>query len=175
MVDIPNDNNMPPTDDDDKYSESSEGRSDDKDIDDNPSNVTIPAELISHLGLYWDHPEDKRRSDVVYWVARLDYYFNGDKKALELSISDRYVLSVLLDIHIKDELYVDAITTSHTSKTIPQFGFNCDIKEFGQEGWEVIKLELKDNLIGMEGVSFVKPSDLEDDLVKIKVRGFADG
>ena len=61
--------------------------------------------------------------------------FEGDKKFHGLSDSDRYVLSVLLDVHIKDGPYTDSIATSHhTSKTTPQFGFNHGIKEFGQEG-----------------------------------------
>ena len=50
-----------------------------------------------------------------------------------MSDSDRYVLSsALLDVHIKDGSYTDAIATSHASKVTSQFGFNCGIKEFGQ-------------------------------------------
>ena len=68
MVDIPNDNNIPPTDDGDKYNECSEGRSvdiDDKDIDDNLNNMIICVGLISNLGPYWDNPEDNRRSKNI--------------------------------------------------------------------------------------------------------------
>ena len=117
MLDIPNDNNIPPTDDDDKYSESSEGENvdiHDKEINNNPNNMTIPAEKIFHLGPYLDHPEDDRRSDAVYWVTRFDIY----------------VLSALLDNHIKDGPYADVIATSHISQTTFQFGFNCGIREF---------------------------------------------
>ena len=55
MVNIPNYNNISPIYDDDDYSESSEGSSvdiNDKEIDKNPNNVTIPVELISHLRPY---------------------------------------------------------------------------------------------------------------------------
>ena len=45
-----------------------------------------------------------------------------------MSDSDRYVLSVLLDVHIKDGPYADTIATSHVRKTMPWFGFNCEIK-----------------------------------------------
>ena len=164
LVDIPNNNSIASTDDDDKYSESSEGRSvdiDDKDISDNSNNVTITTKLISHFGQYWNQPEDDRRSDSVYWVVKLENCFDSDKKSLKLNDLDRYVLSSLLDIHIKDGQCADTIAISHTSKVTPQFGFNRDIKEFGQEGWDVTMSELKENLIGVDAVSFTLSMQLK--------------
>ena len=73
-----------------------------------------------------------------------------------ISDSDRFILSALLNVHIQDSPNANAIASSHANKATPQFGFNKGIKEFGSDRWEETKSELKDNLMRMDSVIFMK-------------------
>lgn len=70
MVDISNDNQIPLTDDDND--------SVDENIKGSHNSVIIPLELVSSLGRYWNPPKNYRRSDYIYWVARLNDCLEGN-------------------------------------------------------------------------------------------------
>ena len=77
------------TDDDDKnVIDSSEGRSTspaDENINNTFNSAIIPTKLVLHLRPYWNYPMNDRRSDCIYWVARLDDCLESDKRSQDLS------------------------------------------------------------------------------------------
>ena len=56
------------------------------------------------------------------------------------------------------------LVESHTNKETPQYEFNKEIKEFGNDGRKATKQELYKNLLRMDAVTMMKPEHLEKDL-----------
>jgi hypothetical protein len=86
---------------------------------------------------------------------------------------------------------IASFTNFEASKSTPQYGFNRGMKEFGELGFEAAMKELDDNLIGMDAVRMLKPSEVNKDVWSdalsylmflkrkrdstVKARGCADG
>ena len=93
------------------------------------------------------------------WVS-----FDGDRNYEEETIttddSDRFLLAEI------QEAYSGDVSTAYASKTIPQHFFHKGMKLFGEEGRAVTKKEIEENLLGMDVVNIVAPSDLNKKLCK---------
>jgi hypothetical protein len=86
---------------------------------------------------------------------------------------------------------ISSYSNIEASKSIPQYGFNRGLKEFGTPGYEATVKELDDNLLGMGAVKMLKPSEVNKNIWyealnylmflkrkrcgKIKARSCADG
>ena len=86
---------------------------------------------------------------------------------------------------------IASFTKFEASKSTPQYGFNRGMKEFGDLGFKATMKELDDNLIGMNAVRMLKPSEVNKEVWSkalsylmflkrkrtgdVKARGCADG
>jgi hypothetical protein len=59
---------------------------------------------------------------------------------------------------------IASFTNFEASKSTPKYGFNRGMKEFGDLDFEATMKELDDNLIGMDAVQMIRPSEVNKDV-----------
>jgi hypothetical protein len=83
-------------------------------------------------------------------------------KELESELGPYWTLAESVQTYVLNT--IASYSNIEASKSTPQYGFNRGLKEFGTLGYEATVKELDDNLLGMEAVKMLNPSEINKDI-----------